>query len=85
VLASGFPPPAILEAARAEPGSLTFVVPVRVGSRGRFGGDEFLVLLDALDDEHTPVTMGERLQARSTDRTGWPEGIFRSPRASASR
>jgi diguanylate cyclase (GGDEF)-like protein len=33
VSASGFPPPAILDAARAEPGSLTFVVPVRVGSR----------------------------------------------------
>jgi diguanylate cyclase (GGDEF)-like protein len=31
--ASGFPPPAILRAARAEPGSLAFVVPVRVGER----------------------------------------------------
>lgn len=33
VPASGFPPPAILDAARAEPGSLTFVVPVRVRDR----------------------------------------------------
>ncbi|MFI5897312.1 diguanylate cyclase domain-containing protein [Actinoplanes sp. NPDC051513] len=33
VTASGFPPAGILDAARAEPGSLTFVVPVRVGNR----------------------------------------------------
>jgi diguanylate cyclase (GGDEF)-like protein len=33
------------------------------GTAGRFGGDEFLVLLDALDDDHTPVTMAQRLQA----------------------
>jgi diguanylate cyclase (GGDEF)-like protein len=33
------------------------------GSAGRFGGDEFLVLLDTLDDDHTVVTMSERLQA----------------------
>lgn len=33
------------------------------GTAGRFGGDEFLVLLDALDDGHTPVTMAQRLQA----------------------
>ncbi|MEV4350843.1 GGDEF domain-containing protein [Actinoplanes sp. NPDC049596] len=33
VTAGGFPPPGLLEAARAEPGSLTFVVPVRVGDR----------------------------------------------------
>ncbi|MEV6635981.1 GGDEF domain-containing protein [Actinoplanes sp. NPDC051470] len=35
----------------------------RHGTAGRFGGDEFLVLLDALDDGHTPATMAERLQA----------------------
>jgi diguanylate cyclase (GGDEF)-like protein len=33
------------------------------GTASRFGGDEFLVLLDSLDDGHTPVTMAERLQA----------------------
>ncbi|BCJ55397.1 hypothetical protein Asp14428_68720 [Actinoplanes sp. NBRC 14428] len=33
------------------------------GTAGRFGGDEFLVLLDALDDGHTPMTMAKRLQA----------------------
>ncbi|MBM2619492.1 GGDEF domain-containing protein [Actinoplanes sp. LDG1-06] len=33
VTASGFPPAEILDEARAEPGSLTFVVPVRVGNR----------------------------------------------------
>jgi diguanylate cyclase (GGDEF)-like protein len=31
------------------------------GTAGRFGGDEFLVLLDALDTD-TPVTMAQRLQ-----------------------
>ncbi|GID33404.1 substrate-binding and GGDEF domain-containing protein [Paractinoplanes brasiliensis] len=33
VSASGFPPAEILDAARGEPGTLTFVVPVRVGHR----------------------------------------------------
>ncbi|MCA2216012.1 diguanylate cyclase domain-containing protein [Jidongwangia harbinensis] len=33
------------------------------GTAGRFGGDEFLVLLDALDDGHTPVSMAHRLQS----------------------
>jgi diguanylate cyclase (GGDEF)-like protein len=33
------------------------------GAAGRFGGDEFLVLLDALDHGQTPVTMARRLQA----------------------
>lgn len=33
VTASGFPPAGILDEARAEPGSLAFVVPVRVGDR----------------------------------------------------
>jgi diguanylate cyclase (GGDEF)-like protein len=33
------------------------------GTAGRFGGDEFLVLLDALDDGDTPVAMAQRLQS----------------------
>jgi diguanylate cyclase (GGDEF)-like protein len=33
------------------------------GTAGRFGGDEFLVLLDALDDGDTPVAMARRLQS----------------------
>jgi diguanylate cyclase (GGDEF)-like protein len=33
------------------------------GTAGRFGGDEFLVLLDSLDEDHTPETMARRLQA----------------------
>ena len=33
------------------------------GTAGRFGGDEFLVLLDALEDGRTPVAMAQRLQA----------------------
>ena len=33
------------------------------GTAGRFGGDEFLVLLDALDNGHTPVAMAQRLQS----------------------
>ena len=45
VLASAFPPPAILHAARAEPGLLTFVVPVRV--RGRDWG--LLATVDRVD------------------------------------
>jgi diguanylate cyclase (GGDEF)-like protein len=32
------------------------------GTAGRFGGDEFLVLLDALDDDPTATTTAERLQ-----------------------
>ncbi|MFG1607654.1 diguanylate cyclase domain-containing protein [Actinoplanes sp. NPDC049265] len=32
------------------------------GTAGRFGGDEFLVLLDALDDGHTPTEVAQRLQ-----------------------
>jgi diguanylate cyclase (GGDEF)-like protein len=31
------------------------------GTAGRFGGDEFLVLLDALDDDHTPESTARRL------------------------
>ena len=33
------------------------------GTAARFGGDEFLILLDALDDGHTPTTMAQRLQS----------------------
>jgi diguanylate cyclase (GGDEF)-like protein len=33
------------------------------GTAGRFGGDEFLVLLDALGDDQTPMTMAQRLQS----------------------
>jgi diguanylate cyclase (GGDEF)-like protein len=43
------------------------------GTAGRYGGDEFLVLLDALDDDHTPVAMAQRLQT-SLNRPHWLAG-----------
>ncbi|MEV6843021.1 GGDEF domain-containing protein [Actinoplanes sp. NPDC051411] len=43
------------------------------GTAGRFGGDEFLVLLDALDDDHAPATMAQRIQA-SLNQPYWLAG-----------
>ena len=43
------------------------------GTAGRFGGDEFLVLLDALDDDHTPEATARRLLA-ALDRPHRPDG-----------
>ncbi|WP_127504659.1 substrate-binding and GGDEF domain-containing protein [Actinoplanes solisilvae] len=43
------------------------------GTAGRFGGDEFLVLLDALDDDHTPEATARRLLS-ALDRPHRPDG-----------
>jgi len=43
------------------------------GTAGRFGGDEFLVLLDALDDDHTPETTARRLLS-ALDRPHYSDG-----------
>ncbi|MCM4078011.1 substrate-binding and GGDEF domain-containing protein [Paractinoplanes hotanensis] len=45
----------------------------RHGAAGRFGGDEFLVLLDALDDDHTPEATARRLLS-ALNRPHRPDG-----------
>ncbi|MFF5289381.1 substrate-binding and GGDEF domain-containing protein [Paractinoplanes globisporus] len=44
------------------------------GTAGRFGGDEFLVLLDALGDDHTPESTARRLLS-ALDRPHRPDGL----------